>query len=272
MGISASRVGGFTAELRDRWGVPILETPEAVADAADVVFILSCDGRTHPGLFRSVAGRGKPVFIDKPLAISSADAERIYALARETKTKIFATSAFRYADSLVTALAGIRASGETVKTCTVRYWGQIQPTQGRFFWYGIHGAEMLMAAMGGAPVKHVEARTEGDADIVEVLHADGRRSRMIGGHNDGAFKVAIETSRRALDVDIGGPISARCLAAALDVLTPGGYPRLWSASTAGSVAGRAGKFLDPEEAETLAVIGLLDAAERSFAAGQKIAA
>jgi predicted dehydrogenase len=272
MGISASRVGGFTAELRDRWGVPILETPEAVADAADVVFILSCDGRTHPGLFRSVAGRGKRVFIDKPLAVSSADAERIYALARETKTKVFATSAFRYADGLVAALAAIRASGETVKACTVRYWGQVQPTQGRFFWYGIHGAEMLMATMGGAAVKHVEARTEGPADVIEVLHADGRRSRMIGVHNDGTFKVTVETNRRTLDIDIGGPISARCLAAALDVLTPGGYPQLWSASTAGSVSGRASRFLDPDEAETLQVIGLLDAAERSFAAGKKIPA
>src|SRR5262249_29288697 len=81
MDISASRVGGFTTELREKYGVPIVASPEAVADVADVVFILSCDGRTHPGLFRSVAGRGRPVFIDKPLAISSADADLIYAIA-----------------------------------------------------------------------------------------------------------------------------------------------------------------------------------------------
>ncbi|MEO8114126.1 MAG: Gfo/Idh/MocA family oxidoreductase [Phenylobacterium sp.] len=271
MGISASRVGGFTSELRDKHGVPMLASPEAVADACDVVFILSCDGRTHPGLFRSVAGRGKPVFIDKPLAVSLGDAQRIYALAHETNTKIFATSAFRYADGLTAALATIRASGETIKTCTVRYWGQIQPTQGRFFWYGIHGAEMLLATMGKG-IKAVEARTVGSEDIVDIQHADGRRSRMIGDHNDGTFHVSIETNRRTLEVDIGGAISARVLAAALDVLTPGGYPRLWSASDAGSVSGRSGKFLDPDEAETLEVIGLLDAAERSYAAKQQIAA
>ncbi|THD77680.1 MAG: hypothetical protein E7812_13035 [Phenylobacterium sp.] len=271
MDISASRVGGFTAELRDKYGVPILASPEAVADACDVVFILSCDGRTHPGLFRSVAGRGRPVFIDKPMAVSSGDADRIYALAKQTGTKVFASSAFRYADGLVAALADIRASGETIKTCTVRYWGQVQPTQGRFFWYGIHGAEMLLATMGKG-IKTVEAQTVGVEDIIDIRHTDGRRSRMIGHHHDGTFSVSIETNRRTLDVEIGGAISARMLAAALDVLTPGGYPRLWSASEAGSVSGRSSRFLDPDQAETLEVIGLLDAAERAFAAGQKIAA
>src|SRR5205807_2344852 len=52
MAISASRVGGFTAELKEKYQVPILDSPAAVAEAADVVFIISADGRTHPGLFR----------------------------------------------------------------------------------------------------------------------------------------------------------------------------------------------------------------------------
>jgi predicted dehydrogenase len=269
MAISASRVGGFTAELNEKYEVPILDTPEAVADAADVVFILSSDGRTHPGLFRSVAGRGKPVFIDKPFAISTADAELIFGLAKETGTKVFGSSAFRYADGLVAGLNAIRAYGEMIKACRVRYWGQIQPTQGRFFWYGIHGAEMLLAIMGKG-VKAVEARTEGAEDIIEVEHGDGRRSSMTGHHNDGTFRVSIETDRRTLEIDIGGAVSARMLASVLDVLTPGGYPRLWRASDSGSVSGRPGKPLDPDAAETLEVIALLDAAQRSHVSKERI--
>ncbi len=270
MAASADRVGGFTAELRDKYGVPILDTPEAVADASDVVFILSCDGRTHPGLFRSVAGRGRPVFIDKPLAVSLPDAKQIYELAAKTNTKVFASSAFRWADGLVAALNAIRASGEKIKGCRVRYWGQIQPTQGRFFWYGIHGADMLMAVMGSA-ANTVEARTEGTKDFIEIEHKDGRRSTMIGDLYDGTFEVSIDTDKRTIDIPAGGAISARALAAALDVLTPGGYPRLWRASDAGSVSGRPGKSLDPDSAETLDVIALLDAAERSYTSKQKIA-
>jgi len=269
MSISASRVGAFTAELRDKFGVPILDSPEEVADAADVVFILSADGRSHPGLFKAIAGRGKPVFIDKPFAVSTADAERIYAIARETGTKVFATSAFRYADRLVAALNEIRSTGETIKGCTVRYWGQIQPTQGRFFWYGIHGAEMLMAVMGEG-ARAVAARSEGSRDVIEVEHRGGRRSAMVGDLNDGTFHVSIETDRRTHEVPADGSVSPRVLAAALDVLTPGGYPRLWRASDAGSVSGRPGRALDPDEAETLDVIALLDAAQRSHASGRRI--
>jgi predicted dehydrogenase len=270
MAVSWERVDGFTKELHEKYGVPILDTPEAVADASDVVFILSCDGRTHPGLFRSVAGRGRPVFIDKPLAVSLADAIQIYDLAARTNTKFFASSAFRWSDGLVAAVNSIRASGENVKACTARYWGQIQPTQGRFFWYGIHAADMLLAVMGNGAA-NVESRTEGAKDYIEIEHKDGRRSTLIGDHYDGTFALSIETNKRTLEVPAGGAISARALAAALDVLTPGGYPRLWRASDAGSVSGRPGNTVDPSPAETLDVIALLDAAERSYASKQMIA-
>jgi predicted dehydrogenase len=269
MEISASRVQGFTAELRDKYGIPIVTSPEAVADAADVVFILSCDGRTHPGLFRSVAGRGRPVFIDKPLAISLADVKQIYAIAASTGTELFASSAYRYADGLVESLRSIRECGEQITGCRVHYWGQIQPTQGRFYWYGIHGAEIMLAVMGKG-VSTVQAMTIGDRDVVEVNYKDGRHSTMVGVHNQGTFHVSIDTDRRTLDISIGGSISARLLAAVLDILTPGGYPRLWRVSDAGSVCGRPGRVIDPDSAETLEVIGLLDAAERSYITKQAV--
>jgi len=129
---------------------------------------------------------------------------------------------------------------------------------------------MLLATMGkGASTVH--AQTLGDRDVIEVEHNDGRRSMLVGAHNDGTFHVSVDTDRRSLDIDIGGAISARVLAAALDVLAPGGYPRLWRASDAGSVSGRPGKPLDPDAEETLEVIALLDAAQRSYATKQKTA-
>jgi len=39
----------------------------------------SADGRVHPEQFRRIAPYGKPVFIDKPLAVSVRDAEEILA-------------------------------------------------------------------------------------------------------------------------------------------------------------------------------------------------
>ena len=126
-----------------------------------------------------------------------------------------------------------------------------------------------MATMGNG-VAAVCAKTVGAEDIIEVEHKDGRRSLLIGHHTDGTFRVNIETDRRTLNLDIGGPVSARVLASALDVLAPAGYPRLWRASDAGSVSGRPGKSLDPDAVETLEIVALLEAAQRSHATGQRI--
>src|SRR4051812_7944531 len=49
--LSWSRVGKFTADVRDKFGVQILETPEAVAQAVDIVLITAADGRVHRELF-----------------------------------------------------------------------------------------------------------------------------------------------------------------------------------------------------------------------------
>jgi len=272
MPISISRVAGFTNELRDTYGVRILETPEDVTEACDLVFILASDGRVHPALFRAVAGYGRPVFIDKPFAVSASDAQDMFTLAVDSGTRVFASSAFRYADDLVNALDSIRAAGERVKTCCVRYWLQIQETQGRYFWYGIHASEMLLAVMGKG-VREVEVSNRGDQDTIDVWHEDGRQSSLIGSENDGAFHVSIETDKRMLEVDLGSSIAslgARVLAAALDVLTESKFPRLWAATAAGSVSGnRPGRAWDPDEQETLEVIGLLDAAQRSHASKEK---
>ena len=274
MPISISRVPGFTNELRDTYGVRIMDSPEEVAEVCDLVFILASDGRIHPGLFRAVAGRGKPVFVDKPFAVSASDAQDMFTIAAETGTEIFASSAFRYADSLVSALSSIQAEGERVKTCRIRYWLQIQETQGRYFWYGIHASEMLLAVMGKG-VREVEVSSEGDQDTINVWHEDGRQSSLVGTQNDGTFHVSIETDRRMLEIDLSPSIpsiTARMLAAALDVLTEEQFPRLWGATVAGSLSGnRQGRALDPDAEETMEVIRLLDAAQRGYASKQKTA-
>ena len=272
MPISISRVPQFTAEVRS-YGVDILGSPEEVADSCDIVFLHAADGRTHPGLFKAVAGRGRPIFIDKPLAISTADADKILGIAEQTNTKVFASSAFRYADGLVAALESIRASGERVNSCQIHFWLQIQETQGRYFWYGIHASDMLHAVMGKS-VREVEAVNGGDDETIRIWHEDGRQSRLIGSQTEGTFKVTIETDRRKLEVDLASSIpslASRLTAAAFDVLTEGTYPRLWGATSAGSVCGgQFGQPRDPNLSEIRDVIRLLDAAQRSYESERKI--
>ena len=66
--LSLSRVEGYTAELRDKHGVEIVESIAELRNKCDAVMLESVDGRVHLEQFREVAGWGGPVFIDKPLA------------------------------------------------------------------------------------------------------------------------------------------------------------------------------------------------------------
>ena len=206
--------------------------------------------------------------------MSLSDAEEIFKVAGATRTRVFGSSAFRYADGLVTALATIRESGERIETCRVRSWMPIQETQGRYFWYGIHAAEMLLAIMGPG-IGEVQASGDAEGDVIAVSHRDGRVSRIEGSRNDGRFEIQLKTDRRQLDIDLASSmpaLSARILRAALDILTDGSYPRLWSATPAGSVSGnRRGSELDPMPAETIEVVRFVDVAQRSHATGQAIA-
>src|SRR5438874_5959369 len=51
MEISRSRVEGFTKTLRDKYQVEMKNSPEAVAEAVDLLFISSVDGRVHRDQF-----------------------------------------------------------------------------------------------------------------------------------------------------------------------------------------------------------------------------
>jgi len=267
-------VDGFTQELRGKHGIPIVDSPERVARESDVVFILSSDGRTHPALLRAVAGEGCRVFVDKPFAISVKDAEDMLAIARHTGTRLFAASAFRYADALVAALRDIRDMGETVKGCVVRFWLQVQETQGRYFWYGIHAAEMLSTCMGRGVAEVEVTSPSATQDRIQVRYADGREATLVGTTNDGTFAVELQTDRRKVAVDLASSnpsLAARILWAALDNLAGDDYPRLWRATPQGSVRGeRPGRPFDPTLEDTLETVRILEAAQESQRSGRKV--
>ena len=78
--MSYSRVVGFTEQVRDKYGVKIVDSPEEVAEASDAILMVSVDGRVHLEHFRRIAAYRKPIFIDKPMALSSSDAKAIVEL------------------------------------------------------------------------------------------------------------------------------------------------------------------------------------------------
>ena len=174
---SIGRVEKFTSEIRDQHGVEILDSPEAVAERADLVMITAVDGRAHLGYLEKTFGYGKPTFIDKPFAVKASDAEQMVALARSKGVPLMSCSSLRYANEFQKALAddskgeitGIDAFGPMA----------LQPTQPGLFWYGCHTVEAVVAALG-AGCQRVRAVSNEDNELVTAEWADGRIATIRG--------------------------------------------------------------------------------------------
>src|SRR5262249_29620701 len=83
---SRNRLEGFTNKLRDKSGVEIVDSIDELLKKVDVVLLESVDGRPHLKQALPVLKAHKPLFIDKPVAGSLADAIALFDLAREYGT------------------------------------------------------------------------------------------------------------------------------------------------------------------------------------------
>ena len=201
--LSYSRVGGYTKGLKEQYGVNILPSAEAVAEQVDAILLESVDGRVHLSQFEKVAPFGKPVFIDKPFAVTYADARKIVELASQHGVPLMSCSALRYSPSLTAALE----NGQDGTLIGIDCFGpmELQATQPGLFWYGIHCAEMLFAALGVHCIEVKTTRTE-KHDLIVGQWQDGRigtiRGNRLGNPQFGAV-VHREKASRYVDCRAG---------------------------------------------------------------------
>src|SRR5437667_1081422 len=135
---SRDRVGKFTEELR-AMGIQIVDSIPKLLEQIDVVLLESVDGRIHLQEAVPVIKAGKPLFIDKPVAGSLADAIAIYDLAKERNVACFSSSSLRFSP-------GIRELLQNKEVGTIvgaETWGPSYYKEGQhdLFFYGIHGIE-----------------------------------------------------------------------------------------------------------------------------------
>lgn len=166
---SRDRVEGFTAQLRDEYGVEIVDSIDALLERVDVVLLESVDGRPHLEQARPVIAAGKPLFIDKPLAGSLADAIAIFAMAEEAGVPCFSSSSLRFRPEA----AAVREGGDPVVGAMTYGPCEIEPHHPDLFWYGVHGVELLYALMGTGCATVSRTQTDG-VDLVVGAWADGR--------------------------------------------------------------------------------------------------
>jgi predicted dehydrogenase len=168
---SRDRVAGYTAELRDKFGITIVDSIEELLPKVDVVLLESVDGRPHLEQARPVLRARKPLFIDKPLAGSLADAIEIFRLAEETRTPCFSSSSLRFSPEVV-ALKNNPKVGE-IQGCDAYSPCSLEEHHPDLFWYGIHGVELLYTLMGTGCEKVSRIQTK-DTELVSGVWSGGR--------------------------------------------------------------------------------------------------
>ena len=181
---SRDRLAGYTKELRDKFGVAIVGSIDELLAQVDVVLLESVDGRPHLEQARPVFKARKPVFIDKPVAGTLADAIAIFKLARETNTPCFSSSSLRFS-------AGIAAMRHHPKVgdvlgCDAYGPCHLEEHHPDLFWYGVHGVETLFTIMGTGCQSVSRTQTEG-TDLVVGVWDGGRVGTFRGiraGHAD----------------------------------------------------------------------------------------
>jgi predicted dehydrogenase len=167
---SRDRVKGFTEQLRGM-GVEIVETIPQLLEKVDVVMLESVDGRIHLEEATQVIKAGKPLWIDKPVAGSLADAIMIYELAEKHNVPVFSSSSLRFGPGIAAA----RNNDAIGEILGVQTWGSCSYSPGTpdLFFYGIHGVEPLFTLMGAGCETVTRVQTE-SADFVTGVWKDGR--------------------------------------------------------------------------------------------------
>ncbi|AXI10557.1 oxidoreductase [Oceanobacillus zhaokaii] len=182
--LSRSRVGGFTSELRDRFGVSIADTMETVAEKSDAILLESVDGRVHLEQLRQIISYKKPIFIDKPFCLSTKDAKEMVRLSEQYQTPIMSTSALRFSEGLTRVLDN-QSKGEIIGADCFGPM-ELQEEQPGFFWYGIHSVEMLFTILGEGSEQVVTVKND-DYDLLTGVWKDGRIG-TVRGNRKGNFQ------------------------------------------------------------------------------------
>jgi predicted dehydrogenase len=191
---SMDRIPGYIDQVKEL-GVEIVDSIEALLEKVDVVLLETNDGKPHLEQARAVFKAKKPVFIDKPVAGSLADAIKIYDEAKYAGVPMFSCSSLRYQKN-VHAVRHEHKIGK-VLACDAFSPATLEPSHPDLFWYGIHGVEILFTAMGPG-CESVTRFSTPDSEVVVGTWRDGRigtfRGMRSGKHDYGGTAFGTEAN------------------------------------------------------------------------------
>ncbi len=178
----------------EAWGVKVTTSIEEALENCDAIMLEINDGSYHLPYFKKVAARGKPVFLDKPLASSLSDGRAILRLAKKHGTRVWSGSSLPFAPELtsaVSAVADVRAG---------HAFGPLgkAPVGDSLIWYGVHSFEMLQRIMGPGPKTAHAVETGGGITSV-IDYGNGRQGiveTLVGARSYGGRVQGITADKQ----------------------------------------------------------------------------
>ena len=159
---SYSRIPGYTEEV-EAMGVEIVDSISELLTKVDVVLLETNDGHPHLEQALQVFEAGKPVFVDKPVTASLAEAVALFEAAERHEVPVFSSSSLRYTKSAQAIRDG--EVGDVLGASTYSPY-QIEETHPDLYWYGIHGVEALFTVMGTGCESVRRVHTDSTAVVV----------------------------------------------------------------------------------------------------------
>ena len=141
---SIKQIPTYVEKMKEN-GVELVDSIQALLSRVDAVMLMTFDGHPRVEQAMEVIKAGKPLFINKPFAASLKDVIKIMDTAKKYNCPIFSSSPTRYLNGAQAARNG--SIGDIMGADS--YSGcPLEPTHPDFYWYGIHGIEILFTMMG----------------------------------------------------------------------------------------------------------------------------
>lgn len=160
----------FCAEHEATW----YDDPHAMTDAVDAAMVLTVDWSSHRELAVPFLEAGVPTLIDKPLAGSVADVDRIEAAAKRRDTALYGGSAVPFHPSI----AALRETNPDTLFCS---------GYGDAFYYGVHLIDTVRAVIDADWARIEPLDSDGQVAAVHFVDGSTVTFDFDGSETDGTF-------------------------------------------------------------------------------------
>lgn len=147
-----SEYEGAAEKLQEQFGVPVMESADALVGQLDGVIITARHGGKHYPYAKPYLNDGVPLFIDKPITVSEAEAREFAGILREKNIPASGGSTLKHAPYLAELKEAI-AAGEKGRILGGYFRAPVnlENEYGDFFFYSQHLVQMVCEVFGYYP-------------------------------------------------------------------------------------------------------------------------